>query len=262
MLLIPALLIVIHAARMHQARAKQLDARAVSQHFDKVGPTLLTFVLSLSLLVNLLLAVAHHVWEERTFYQPDDDGAATATAGGIPNLFWACASVAAFGGAAAVTLPALSLPVPTGISAGSSLGQGLLQGEAKAASVGPLRPKLLYANERTFIHWSHICTLIASTAMAITATAPKAGFQAGPRSVIALYAGGMLTCTSLALLGYAHRTYFWRAHQIMRHSDQRCDDGLGPQMLAYSLLVAIAGGMIALLVPSAQAQIEAASHTM
>ena len=38
-LLIPAVVVLIHAARMQQKRTRQLDARSVDSHFDRIGPS-------------------------------------------------------------------------------------------------------------------------------------------------------------------------------------------------------------------------------
>ena len=116
---------------------------------------------------------------------------------------------------------------------------------------GVMRPKLLYANERTFIHWSHICSLVASTAMAVTSS-PKARLLTGSNAVNWLWAGGLLSAVAISLLGYAHHIYFWRARAILQSSEKRCDDPLGPLMLSCTLLVAITAGALAILLPENQ----------
>ena len=132
----------------------------------------------------------------------------------------------------------------------------------------------------------------------------------GDSPLAGVYAGAVLSCAALVLLGYAHRVYFWRAHMIMSHSAQvirprrarsqvikpgqarsearagavmTCPDelrahlagrtwpispgwshlsrtwlvgpqwwhdALGPPMLAGTLLVALVGGTVALLLPA------------
>ena len=99
----------------------------------------------------------------------------------------------------------------------------------------------------TFIHWSHVCSLVSSTAAAITSS-PAALGAVDP--ITAMLAGACLTSLALCLLGYAHHVYFWRARSIISRGDKRVDDPLGPPMLAATLLVAILGGLIVLLLPS------------
>ena len=65
-----------------------------------------------------------------------------------------------------------------------------------------------------------------------------------------MLAGACLTSLALCLLGYAHHVYFWRARSIISRGDKRVDDPLGPPLLAATLLVAILGGLIVLLLPS------------
>jgi uncharacterized membrane protein YidH (DUF202 family) len=256
MLVVPALAVALHAARMHRVRAAQLDARTVSAHFDRVGPTLYAFPLAVAVMFNLLAAVAKWAWAD-VHYRP---GAMAPIR--PPAEYWT-------GGAALILALAVALLCPSSAwffalagapDTAGGLAQPFLDGAARAsASVGPLRPKLLYANERTFIHWSHTCTLLSSTAMAITSSKGLASFGAADGaadgaqpagSLATLLAGVTLSCLALALLGYAHRTYFWRARAITAHSEARVDDPNGPPMLACVLLLAIGAGMAAL-VPKA-----------
>lgn len=247
-LLIPALTVVVHAKRQHSERSKQLDDRAVSSHFDLVGPTLLTFFISLTLLANLAIAIAHQLYSERQY---------NATPNEMPTLYWPCAVVLTICGSAMVTLPPRVRTLGTGNALGlAPLAQPLVENEAGAephrtVGRGVMRPKLLYANERTFIHWSHICSLVASTAMAVTSS-PKARLLTGSNAVNWLWAGGLLSAVAISLLGYAHHIYFWRARAILQSSEKRCDDPLGPLMLSCTLLVAITAGALAILLPENQ----------
>ena len=146
-LMIPAVFVVIHAARMQAKRSKQLDARAIDSHFDRVGPTLLTFLLSLSLLANLTLSIDRTFFSGRA-YEPNSPGA-----GRISPLqyFYTTAAVLALGIATAVTLPAHLGGAEGASLTSSTLGQPFLELEPRAVNHGPLRPKLLYANERACI---------------------------------------------------------------------------------------------------------------
>lgn len=242
-LLVPALLVVVHAASMQRARARKLDERAVTDHFDRVGPTMLTFLLSLSVLFNLVATTAHQLWAGRAYL---GNGKPSHS---VPISYWVGGCFAALAGAALVTIPSTCLNARESNGRSSGLSQPFLEGQPKSVSSGPLRPKLLYANERTFIHWSHLCTLLSSTSMAVTSSA-----RIGETSGLAAYAssglGWGLSLVALALLAYAHHTYHWRAARIIYQADQRCDDPLGPQVLAGALLVALVGGTIALLFPS------------
>ena len=184
----PAVFVAVHAASMQRKRSKQLDARAVDAHFDQIGPTVLTFVLTLSLVFTLLVAVAHFYFAERLYR---GDGFDDAVQVGVPAIFWLGGVGLAFGLAMAVTMPphlgGTSATAAAGAPNGNGLAQPFLDLEPRAVNHGPMRPKLLYANERTFIHWSHVCSLVASTAVAIT-TNPQALGAAGPLNT--LVAGG------------------------------------------------------------------------
>ena len=240
-MLIPAIAIVLHAARMQHIRARQLDTRTVDAHFDRVGPTLLTFLLSILLLYNVGGAISRHMYGERSYFQ--SIGLENVPATSLPPWYGLASSAIAVGGAVLVTLPARMACAPKEIG----LARPFLDKEQRTASTGPLRPKLLYANERTFIHWSHLSTLIASAALSITSSSHALG-TSGP--VGALVAGTILTIAALALLAYAHRTYFWRANAIIHRGDQRCDDPLGPPLLALTLCVVIGGGLLTLCLPN------------
>lgn len=157
-LMIPAVFVVIHAARMQAKRSKQLDARAIDSHFDRVGPTLLTFLLSLSLLANLTLSIDRTFFSGRA-YEPNSPGA-----GRISPLqyFYTTAGVLALGIATAVTLPAHLGGAEGASLTSSTLGQPFLELEPRAVNHGPVRPKLLYANERACIPWSDVSSEQAS----------------------------------------------------------------------------------------------------
>ena len=135
-------------------KSKQLDARAIDSHFDRVGPTLLTFLLSLSLLANLTLSIDRTFFSGRA-YEPNSPGA-----GRISPLqyFYTTAGVLALGIATAVTLPAHLGGAEGASLTSSTLGQPFLELEPRAVNHGPVRPKLLYANERACIPWSHACS--------------------------------------------------------------------------------------------------------
>ena len=246
-LLIPAVVVLIHAARMQQKRTRQLDERAVDSHFDRIGPSMLTFLLSLSLLYNLIMSISRYMFTE-LIYKPSNEFSTPATSTGTSPAFWICSALLAVGAAAGITLPAHMGASRGQVAVTTALGQPFLESEARAVNFGPLRPKLLYANERTFIHWSHVCSLVSSTAVTITSN-PIAMQNASPLTT--LIAGGSLTCIALALLSYAHATYFWRANAIVNRGDKRVDDPVGPPLLAGALLIALAGGFIALIAPYA-----------
>ena len=96
--------------------------------------------------------------------------------------------------------------------------------------MGPLMPKLLFANERTFLHWMHACVMIASIAMAIIATATRA-------QPVMLWFGAVLSLCAVVLIAYAYRTFSWRASELAARRGERIDDPLGPMLLSGALLV-------------------------
>jgi uncharacterized membrane protein YidH (DUF202 family) len=197
----------------------------------------------------MMFAIAHFVWGEKVFNPNDPNGNALNS---IPAQFWVIGSLLVILIAAALLFPAAEClhPLVGHTSNNPMLSQPFLDSEPRSASAGPMRPKLLYANERTFIHWSHTCTLLASSAMAIVSN-PKVGARLGGSALAGMVGGVILSLIAVALLAYAHRTYFWRARAILSHSNARCDDARGPVILASALLLAIVASLAALLLPQA-----------
>ena len=109
-------------------------------------------------------------------------------------------------------------------------------------SMGPLEPKLFFANERTFLHWVHASLTLASVGMLLMA------LQDGANSYLPLALGTVLASTSVALIWYAYRTFLWRLERIRsRTTTQEIDDTNGPVLLATSVIVALlAGGCMAI----------------
>ena len=108
--------------------------------------------------------------------------------------------------------------------------QPLVGDESLPSLMGPLMPKLLFANERTFLHWMHSCIMIAFIAMAIIATATRA-------QPLMLWFGAGLSIVAVALIAYAYRTFSWRAAELTARRGERVDDPLGPMLLSGALLV-------------------------
>ena len=84
----------------------------------------------------------------------------------------------------------------------------------------PLEPKLLFANERTYLHWMHGCVTISSAGMVLAA-------------------GSGLSLLAIGLMWYAYATFIWRMDRITARTSARVDDRFGPMILAGSLLVAL-----------------------
>ena len=95
----------------------------------------------------------------------------------------------------------------------------------------PLEPKLLFANERTYLHWMHGCVTISSAGMVLAA-----GSGSSPTL---LAAGGALSLLAIGLIWYAYATFIWRMDRITARTSARVDDRFGPMILAGSLLVAL-----------------------
>ena len=121
------------------------------------------------------------------------------------------------------------------MAASSSLAEAFLPPAAKA----PLEPKLIFASERTFLHWTHVCVTMAASGMVITSSSGG--------STVQLVIGGVLSVYAVCLIWYAFFKHAWRMDRITARDCEQYDDPVGPLVLAISVLVVLlaAAGAVA-----------------
>lgn len=94
-----------------------------------------------------------------------------------------------------------------------------------------VEPKLLFANERTFIKWLHMAVVLSSVAIGILAfTSSDSNAQ--------IYALTLLP-VALIFVIYAMNTFVWRVELIRTRNPCRWDDPMGPIILAGCLTIAL-----------------------
>lgn len=91
-----------------------------------------------------------------------------------------------------------------------------------------IEPKLILANERTFIKWLHMAVILS----AISTGALSFSSRTGEAQYFAL---AMLP-VSLLMIIYANWTYLWRCEIIKMRTSLRWDDPLGPVILTCILI--------------------------
>ena len=79
----------------------------------------------------------------------------------------------------------------------------------------------------------HACVSLASVAMVVTA----AGDRSSPMWMVG---GTILSILSIVMMGYAYRTFLWRAGEIgARSNTGQAHDPVGPAVLAGGVLLAL-----------------------
>jgi len=94
-----------------------------------------------------------------------------------------------------------------------------------------VEPKLHFANERTFIKWLHMATVLCSISIGVMAFTDAT-------SDAQQYAVALLP-VALAFIAYALVIFLWRSNQIRTRSDLRWDDPMGPVILTSMLILAL-----------------------
>lgn len=108
-------------------------------------------------------------------------------------------------------------------------------GGAKKAITIPVRvePKVLFANERTFLNWLHTSTIIATIGMALLNLSPNSGAKASK------IAGLTLVPVAIMFLFYALYLYFWRDQQIKARAVGPYNSMFGPVAMTTVFIVAL-----------------------
>lgn len=104
-------------------------------------------------------------------------------------------------------------------------------GQLKKLTPAKIEPKVYFANERTFLHWMHMCVTLGAVAMAIMAEGADDPSLALP--------GLLLTVFSAGFILYAWYMFMWRAEALKAKVDH-LDDRVGPSLFVVSVLVAMA----------------------
>jgi len=107
---------------------------------------------------------------------------------------------------------------------------------AGSAEIGHLtaqkvEPKLILANERTFIKWLEMAVTMSTISIGVLAFTGSDG----KAHMFAM----MILPISLLFIGYALYTYLWRADLIANRDSRRWDDPFGPVMLTSLLILAL-----------------------
>jgi len=97
-------------------------------------------------------------------------------------------------------------------------------------SVQKIEPKVLFANERTFLHWLH---------SGVTLYAIAAGILSFSSEEWAHYYAMMLLFIALGFCLYALNVFLWRADRIKTRIPGRWDDPRGPMLLGWLIVIVL-----------------------
>ncbi|KAG8457350.1 hypothetical protein KFE25_014079 [Diacronema lutheri] len=104
-------------------------------------------------------------------------------------------------------------------------------GALKKLTPAKIEPKVYFANERTFLHWMHMCVTLGAVAMAIMAEGADDPSLALP--------GLLLTAFSAIFILYAWYMFMWRAEALKAKVDH-LDDRVGPSLFVIAVLAGLA----------------------
>jgi uncharacterized membrane protein YidH (DUF202 family) len=94
-----------------------------------------------------------------------------------------------------------------------------------------IEPKLILANERTFIKWLHMAVVLSAISTGALAYSSRTGE--------AQYFALVMLPVSLLMIVYANWTYLWRCDIIKTRTALRWDDPLGPVILTVILVLVL-----------------------
>eukprot|EP01041_Mallomonas_annulata_P011239 gene11239-23500_t len=95
-----------------------------------------------------------------------------------------------------------------------------------------VEPKLVFANERTYMSWLSMAVILSASSMGILAFTKETG---GRAELFAL----MILPIALAFIVYAVTTYLWRMEKIRLRESERWDDPYGPVILTLVVILAL-----------------------
>jgi uncharacterized membrane protein YidH (DUF202 family) len=107
-------------------------------------------------------------------------------------------------------------------------------------NAGPVKveTKVWLANERTFIKWMHVSTLMATLSLALYNGANSVGNQ------LASNLGAVYICISVVAAIWAYYVYMRRANEIRDRSPKHMDDRIGPILVGLALIIALSANFV------------------
>lgn len=107
-------------------------------------------------------------------------------------------------------------------------------------NAGPVKveTKVWLANERTFIKWMHVSTLMATLSLALYNGANSVGNQ------LASNLGAVYICISVVAALWAYYVYMRRANEIRDRSPKHMDDRIGPILVGLALIIALSANFV------------------
>ena len=105
---------------------------------------------------------------------------------------------------------------------------------------GPVKveTKVWLANERTFIKWMHVSTLMATLSLALYNGATSVG------NSFASNIGAVYVLISVTAAVWAYYVYMRRAKEIRDRSPKHMDDRIGPILVGVALIVALSANFV------------------
>ena len=105
---------------------------------------------------------------------------------------------------------------------------------------GPIKveTKVWLANERTFIKWMHVSTLMATLSLALYNGAASVG------NSLASNLGAVYVLISVTAAIWAYYVYMRRAKEIRDRSPKHMDDRIGPILVGIALIVALSANFV------------------
>ena len=138
----------------------------------------------------------------------------------------------------------LGLVKPTSLTGRQHSPVPLPPGVHKPASyiknAGPVKveTKVWLANERTFIKWMHVSTLMATLSLALYNGANSVG------NTLASNLGAVYIFISVTAAVWAYYVYIRRANEIRDRSPKHMDDRIGPILVGLALIVALSANFV------------------
>jgi uncharacterized membrane protein YidH (DUF202 family) len=107
-------------------------------------------------------------------------------------------------------------------------------------NAGPVKveTKVWLANERTFIKWMHVVTLMATLSLALYNGATSIGNK------LASDLGAVYVLIAVFAAFWAYYVYIRRAHEIYSRSEKHMDDRIGPIIVGVALIVALSANFV------------------
>jgi len=107
-------------------------------------------------------------------------------------------------------------------------------------NAGPVKveTKVWLANERTFIKWMHVSTLMAALSLALYNGAADIG------NGLAMNFGAVYVFLSVAAAIWAYFIYLHRSHEIRNRSPKHMDDRIGPIIIGVALIFALIANFV------------------